>query len=444
MSDKMQQTTTVQEVDVNLDEIFNGAPGAGSVVTPEKETKKPNVFSKPDNVDLSFLDDGSINNSTEEESKQDVEEVSASSTEDTKVDSPEVTEIPKAADEGDTAGTETVSKDEVDEILNEGLDLAESEDEKSTAKGRKRINNMADVFKKMIENEEIIPFDDDKDLEDYSAKDWKELIQANMSERANKVRRETPKQFFNSLPQELQVAAKYVADGGTDLKGLFGALAQTEEVRSLSLSDEDGQAHIVREYLTATGYGSPEDIQEEIEIWKDLGKLEKQASKFKPKLDKMQEQVVARKLQQQEQMKAQQQKASENYMANVYHTLKDGKVGEMKVNKKTQSLLYNGLVNPSYPSINGQNTNLLGHLLEKYQFVEPNYNLVTEALWLLADPKGYKSQLMTKGTNKAVEQTVRKLKTAQSSKTASTGGVAETKASTKRTLPRNPNIFKRF
>ena len=439
MSEKMEQTTTVQEVDVNLDEIFNGAPGAGSVVTPEKETKKPNVFSKAENVDLSFLDDGSVNDSTEEESKQDTEEVTASSTEGANVDSPEVTETPKAAEGGDP-----VSKDEVDEILNEGLDLAESEDDKSTAKGRKRISDMASVFEKMIENDEIIPFDDDKPLEDYTAKDWKELIQANMSERANKVRRETPKQFFNSLPQELQVAAKYVADGGTDLKGLFGALAQTEEVRSLSLSDEDGQAHIVREYLTATGYGSPEDIQEEIEIWKDLGKLEKQASKFKPKLDKMQGEVVARKLQQQEQMKAQQQKASENYMANVYHTLKDGKIGDMKVNKKTQSLLYNGLVNPSYPSINGQSTNLLGHLLEKYQFVEPNYNLVTEALWLLADPKGYKSQLMTKGTNKAVEQTVRKLKTAQSTKTASTGGIQEAAPSRKRTLPRNNNVFKRF
>ena len=94
---------------------------------------------------------------------------------------------------------------------------------------------MADVFKKMIEDEQIIPFDDDKELEDYTAKDWKELIQANMDERANKVRRETPKQFFNSLPQELQVAAKYVADGGTDLKGLFGALAQAEEVVTLTL-----------------------------------------------------------------------------------------------------------------------------------------------------------------------------------------------------------------
>ena len=67
------------------------------------------------------------------------------------------------------------------------------------------MSDMADVFKKMIDNEEIIPFDDDKDLDEYTAKDWKELIQANMEERGNKVRRETPKQFFNSLPQELQI-----------------------------------------------------------------------------------------------------------------------------------------------------------------------------------------------------------------------------------------------
>ena len=112
----------------------------------------------------------------------------------------------------------------------------------------------------------------------------------------------------------------------------------------------------------------------------------------------MSEAIVARKLQEQEMKKAQQQKASENYMANVYDTLKDGKLGEIKVNKKTQSLLYNGLVSPAYPSISGQNTNLLGHLLEKYQFVEPNYTLVSEALWLLADPNGYKEQIMAKGT----------------------------------------------
>ena len=434
MAEKMKETTTVESVDVNIDEIFNGAPGADSIVTSDKETKKPNIFSKPENVDLSFLDNKEEEVKEEPKAEEKTEEKTEAVKEEVKTGVKE-----EAKPE--------IKADEVEEILNEGLELAESEDEKSTAKGRKRIEGMADVFKKMIDDEQIIPFDDDKDLDDYTAKDWKELIQANMDERANAVRKETPKQFFNSLPQELQVAAKYVADGGTDLKGLFGALAQVEQVKELSTSSEAGQEHIVREYLTATGYGTPQDIQEEIDIWKDLGKLEKQANKFKPKLDKMQEQVVARRLQEQEMKKAQQQKASENYMANVYNTLKDGKVGDLKINKKTQALLYNGLVNPQYPSISGQNTNLLGHLLEKYQFVEPNYSLVTEALWLLSDPQGYKAQVMSKGTNKAVEQTVRKLKTAQAGKSASANDkmtTTEKPSTRRRTLPRSNNIFKRF
>lgn len=432
--EKNMDTTSVEQVDVNLDEIFSGAPGADSITLPEeKENSKPNIFSRGGNVDLTFLDEKI------EEVTETVEEKVEST--DTKVETEVETEVKEEVKKPEVTATE------VDDILNEGLELAEDEEEKSTAKGRKRIEGMADVFKRMIEDDQIVPFDDDKDLDDYSAKDWKELIQANMEERGNKVRRETPKQFFDSLPQELQVAAKYVADGGQDLKGLFATLAQVEETRSLDVKTVPGQENIIREYLTATGYGTIEDIEEEIEIWKDLGKLEKQASKFKPKLDKMSEAVVGRKLQEQQMKQAQQQKASENYMANVYETLKEGKLGEIKVNKKTQSMLYNGLVSPNYPSISGQNTNLLGHLLEKYQFVEPNYTLVSEALWLLADPQGYKSQIMAKGTNKAVEQTVRKLKTAQANRNASTNTTSNEgsgRRTKKRTLPRGNNIFKRF
>ena len=279
---------------------------------------------------------------------------------------------------------------------------------------------MADVFGKLIADDKLVGFDDDKPLDEYSNKDWEELIQANLEQTANDVRRETPAQFFQSLPQELQIAAKYVADGGGDLKGLFKALSHVEETRELSIKNEQDQVHIIREYLGATGYGTDKEIDEEIDIWRDLGKLETQAGKFKPKLDKMQEAVVQRKLQEQQMKQAQQQKASENYMANVYHTLKDCRIGNIKVDKKVQSLIYNGLVNPAYPSISGENTNLLGHLLEKYQFVEPNYPLISEALWLLADPNGYKSQIMKRGESKAVEKTVRKLKTAQGQKSAST------------------------
>ena len=424
---KTVEETKVEKVDINLDEIFDAAPGGDSITLPED--KKPNIFSRTQReVDTSFLDEKVEEPVVEEETEAKTE-----------------TKEEEVVEQKVEAPKEEIN---VDEVLGLKDGVEDDDIEEAPKRGRKPIQGMADVFGKLIKDEKIIPFDDEKPLEEYSAKDFEELIQANLDERTRSVRNETPKQFFNSLPEELQIAARYVADGGTDLKGLFGALAQVEETREINPKSEAGQERIITEYLTATGFGNAEEIAEEIEIWKDLGKLEKQAMKFKPKLDKMQEKVVAKRLQAQQMKKKQQQQASENYMKNVYNTLKDGRIGETKIDRKTQSLLYNGLVQPSYPSINGKNTNLLGHLLEKYQFVEPNYPLITEALWLLADPKGYKTNIMKKGETKAVEKTVRKLKTAQSQKASSAAVMKDTKGSSRkatRRLPRkNKNIFKRF
>ena len=215
------------------------------------------------------------------------------------------------------------------------------------------------------------------------------------------------------------------------ISALFSTLSQVEENKSLDVKKSNDQEQIITQYLSATGYGTQEEIQEEIEIWKDLGKLEQQANKFKPKLDKMQEKVVAQKLEEQELKKKQQEQASKAYMKNVYDTLKDGKLGEIKVDRKTQAMLYNGLVQPNYPSVSGRNTNLLGHLLEKYQFVEPNYALISEALWLLQDPVSYKAKIMDKGAQKSVEKTVRKLKTEQSNAGGASLGVNSAEAEKK-------------
>ena len=390
--------SNVEKIDVNLDEIFNGAPSGDDIISQDSDKPK-NIFSGlNEKADMSFADpdkDGKDDLNAKLEKKEDAEEF------DTK---------------------EASKNDEVIENADSILDALdgndESEEEGEPKKGRKSIKDISDVFSKLINEDKIVPFDDDKDLSEYSAKDWEELIQANLEEKANQVRRETPKQFFQSLPEELQIAAKYVADGGKDLKALFSTLSQVEESKSLDVKKSNDQEQIITQYLSATGYGTQEEIQEEIEIWKDLGKLEQQANKFKPKLDKMQEKVVAQKLQEQELKKKQQEQASKAYMKNVYDTLKDGTLGDLKVDRKTQAMLYNGLVQPNYPSVSGRNTNLLGHLLEKYQFVEPNYALISEALWLLQDPVSYKAKIMDKGAQKSVEQTVRKLKTEQ----ANTGG----------------------
>jgi len=405
---QVQDSTTVGQADVNIDELF-GMPGAESVMLPENQEpeKSKSVFSK-DTVDMTFFDNA-----------------------DKKDDTPE-------------------KKVEVDEAINELNELITQEEETGN-KGRPKVDKsgLSELALKMIEEGTLIPFDDDKSLDEYTTKDFRELFEANFQERENKIRQDTPREFFEALPEELQYAAKYVADGGTDLKGLFRTLAQVEEIRQLDPTDEYDQAEIARQYLHATRFGTAEEIESEIEDWADMGKLEQKANQFKPKLDKMQESVIAQQLANQEQRKNQQAQAAKVYTDSVYNTLSASELSGIKLDRKTQSLLYSGLVQPSYPSISGKPTNLLGHLLEKYQFVEPRHDLIAEALWLLADPDGYKTKIKDQGGKAAVEKTVRQLKTEEARKiTSSTMEEQEDKRSSsskpQRTLSRPNNLFKRF
>jgi hypothetical protein len=402
------ETTSIEQVEMNLDELL-GTPGAENVMLPEAE-KKPSIFTQT-KTDLSFID-----NDTDEE--------------DTESDDKKPKDNPA---------------DVIKELDDDFLGAPEAfEEPKKSAAGRPKVDKsgVSELFNKLIEKGQIVPFDDEKSLDEYTIKDFEELMEANMAERENKIRETTPVEFFDSLPEELQVAAKYVADGGEDLKGLFRILSEVEESRQLDPTNSKDQEHIIRDYLRATNFGNEEEIDEEIYEWKDRGELQNKALKFKPKLDKMQEQVVAQKLTQQENMRKQQQNAAQAYMQNVYNTLNAGEVNGIKLDKKVQGLLYTGLVQPNYPSISGKQTNMLGHLLEKYQYVEPRHDLIAETLWLLADPEGYKAKIREQGKTAQVEKTVRQLKTEQA-KMASSTPVIEKEETTQRRIPRGGGFFKR-
>jgi len=410
--------TSVQQIDVDIDSWL-GAPGADSIVTPVDSEVKLNMFSKTQ-TDLSFLD------------------------------KPEVT-IEKVDEDGNKV--KVISKNEAKDILSDVLDqeiLTEEEDTK-TKGGRPRTekSGLVEFLKKRIESKEMFAFDDydekKQSLEDYlvslGEKDVEELWQANVSNLKQEVAANTPTEFFQSLPEELQYAAKYVADGGQDLKGLFGALAQIEQVREMNPANETDQEFIVKQYLQATNFGNAEEIEEEVVTWRDLGVLEKKAKQFKPKLDQMQEQIVQSQLAEQEGRRKQQEQAADAYVQNVFEALRPGEINGLKLDKKTQASLYSGLVQPQYPSMSGRPTNLLGHLLEKYQYVEPNYSLIAEALWLLSNPDEYRGNLMKQGKNAAVEQTVRQLKTEQARKNVSSS--YEEEEQKPRKISRPQNIFKR-
>ena len=224
---------------------------------------------------------------------------------------------------------------------------------------------------------------------------------------------------------------------GTEKPGAF-----EDVLKDVDPAEPVHQERIVREYLSATNFGTPEEIQEEIESWKDRGDLEAKANKFKPKLDAMQARVVQQKLAQQEEMKRRQQSQAQAYMENVYNTLSPGDVNGIKLDRRTQELLYTGLVQPNYPSISGRPTNLLGHLLEKYQYIEPNHSLIAEALWLLADPNSYKTKIREQGQKETVEKTARMLKTEEARRSVSSP-VVEQEEVKQRTIKRSNNFFKR-
>lgn len=409
--------TSVEQVNLDLDSWL-GAPGADSIITPaeseeKQEDKKPSFFSK-NNTDLSFLDS--------EESEETDEEK------------------PVNTDQLLNEITASENTDEEEEVS----------DKKSSGRPKTEKSGLVGFLKKRIESKEMFAFDDfdesKQSLDDYlsslNEKDVEELWEANISNLKSEVAAQTPKEFFESLPDELQYAAKYVMDGGQDMKGLFAALAQVEQVRELDPSNENDQEQIVRSYLEATNFGDNDEIEEEISTWKDLNSLEKKAKQFKPKLDMMQEEIVQSKIAQQEIAKQQQEHAAQVYVQNVFEALRPGELSGLKLDKKVQSFLYNGLTQPQYPSISGRPTNLLGHLLEKYQYVEPNYPLIAEALWLLSNPEDYRNSMKKEGKNQAVEQTVRQLKTEQARSKGQSSYVEEPSQSSRK-IPRQTNIFKR-
>lgn len=376
---------------VTLESIddFLPLPGADSVVTSEKEPEVKTVFSKEQPADLTFLD-------------------------------------PDKKDSENKDPNAPVSKAEIDNAIAE-LDtaLAAEENDDPSKPGRKKIDKsgMVETFSKLIEEGVLMGFEDDKPLDEYSLKDWKELIQANLEEKERTLREQTPKEFFEALPEELQYAAEYVAKGGKDMKGLFRALAQVEEQRSLDPRNEEHQEIIVRQYLHATNFGNGDQalIEDQIEDWVKSGTIAKRANQFKPKLDDMQAQVLQAKIAQQEQFRLQQQQQKERYMENIYNTLKPADLNGIRVDNKRQKFLWDELTTLKYQSMQGRPTNLLGKLLDEYQFSEkPRYDLIAETLWLLSDPDDYKEQIRKQAKSELTQETVKKLKTEEARKLSST------------------------
>ena len=165
---EVNDSTTVGQVDVNIDELF-GIPGAESVMLPSdgKEEEKPKSMFSSENIDTTFLDNKPASPSEKQEAAE--------------------------------------KKAEVEETIAE-LDGLISQEEDAGNKGRPKVDKsgLYELAHKMIEDGELMAFDDEKPLEDYTTKDFRELFEANFNEREAKIRKDTPKEFFQKQAENWQ------------------------------------------------------------------------------------------------------------------------------------------------------------------------------------------------------------------------------------------------
>ena len=333
-----------------------------------------------------------------------------------------VTEVEPEITTGKQPVNELKGKETLDSVIAE-INKPESETEVpevSTA-GRPKSDKSALVTylnKKIESNDFGLPDNIEYDATKQSLSDvlgklpeeqLHSILDSNWKAKEDEIRAQTPQEFFESLPEELQYAADYVARGGEDLKGLFRALSHVEEVRALDPNNEEHQPIIVQNYLQATGW-KQEQISEQIEEWKENGKLGKKSNEFKPALDDMQKEQVQAQIRVAEEQRLQQQKLAEFYSTNVYQQLEKNELAGVKLDKKFARQMGDNMTSTVPGPFSGKPVNWLGYGLEMAQYVKPDYEAVMIASWILNDKASALAALGQRGANAKVEETVKLIK----------------------------------
>ena len=400
-------STAVEEIEFdNLDDLLN-IPSASTVITGSGEVKQ-NVFSSG-KVDMKFLDE---------------------------IDDDDIESL-----QNDEIAKQVVSSIVDTPLLDDSENNKEVSEDKN-AGGRPRLvkDAMVEAANRLIEKGILQPFEDDKALSDYTVDDFEELIKANIDSQTSEIAQKAPVELFQQLPEEVQAVVHYALNGGQDIKSVFNQLARAQETFDLDVSKEDDQEVIARQYLNLSGFGSSDEIEDEINVLKDRGDLAKYAERYKPKLDAQQAQVIEKRLQDQQQAQVRKVEMEKKYHGVVYDALNNTNLNGIPLNTKVQNMLYYGLVdNSKYQDSKGNPTNALGYLLEQHQFGEKaNPSLVAEALWLLSDPEQYRNSVKQLGANNANANTARQLRTEEASRNASSTGIGEQQNNASRTTKREP------
>ncbi len=305
-------------------------------------------------------------------------------------------------------------------------------DKEPEKKEEPKVENMASIFQKLIDDGTILPFDEDKKLEEYTIDDFKELIKCNVDEMAKQANDDE----FNTLSPETRALLSYERNGGKDVKEMMYAIASAKQTYDFDISTPSGQKDIIRSYMKYKGvYKNDSSLEREISRLEDAGELQEKAEEFKPLLEEIQVNEVNKRLQQQEYQKQKIKEQAQLYNNSIKNTLSKDDVNGVPMTNKVKNMIYSGLVNNNYQLLSGRKTNLLYHLLEKKQYIEPDHSLIAEVTWLLSDPEGYKQAVSESIKKKITSATADKIKGEQQ------GRSTQQEYNERKTIKRVPKSF---
>lgn len=293
-------------------------------------------------------------------------------------------------------------------------------------------------FNFVVEDGILAGFEDDTPIK--TKEDLSKLITANKEYWMTEARTKAIEEERSTLPEEVKFVLEYAKKGGDDFKTIFKLLSQTEEVRSYDISKEIDQKSVIRDYYDALGW-TDEEIEEEIITLHENKRLEATAKKFQPKVASLRAQELEQKKQEQDLIDEQRGKARRFFEDNVINTLKGGKIGDLKLSKDEQLDMYNALVKEQYQSFNGP-TNRLGALLDRIQYVKPDYEHLMEVAMLLSNRDGFKKKIREQITTDVTAEQVKKIKTEQQQKKI--GSAHSVEKDTKKLPKLGPNFINPF
>lgn len=267
------------------------------------------------------------------------------------------------------------------------------------------------------------------------------LLDSNWKVKEEEIRQTAPKEFYEALPEEVRIVAEYAAKGGNDWRGLFQSLGRQEEVRQYDVTKEEDHAPIVTQYLQESTQLTAQQIQEQVQEWVETGKIAQKAEQFKPSLDGIQEQRSREHLRQAEIQRQKDQEVSDFYMSKVEETLSKNELAGIKLDKRFVADMYEGMTGVTQGPWSGRPVNKLGYLIEQKSFIEPDYEALMLATWVMEDKENFLKTLQQVGINKGVNDSVRLIKLEQGAK-VETKGIPTDQKPVKR-LPNNSRAFKR-